>query len=156
MEIKLGEIIRAKREANNYSLAEFAAKVDISTAYLSQLENGHKKNPRLEIILDIIDELNIGINELMGKDNMGEDIALKIPYMIKLLFAKDRNLKVFEDDEVQKKICSILSILLESKYFIEDKQLYSLFLEDVLIQTDNSMKRYMGVQTLNQITDTKK
>ena len=44
MEIKVGEIIRAKREEKGYSLVEFAEKINISAGYLSQIENGKKMN----------------------------------------------------------------------------------------------------------------
>jgi len=59
MEIKVGEIIRAKREEKNISLSDFAKELDISPGYLSQIENGVKKNPNLEILLKIINRLDI-------------------------------------------------------------------------------------------------
>ena len=44
MEIKVGEIIRAKREEKNISLSDFAKELEISPGYLSQIENGIKKS----------------------------------------------------------------------------------------------------------------
>jgi len=43
MEIKVGEIIRAKREEENITLSDLAKELDISPGYLSQIENGVKK-----------------------------------------------------------------------------------------------------------------
>ncbi|MDI9515322.1 MAG: helix-turn-helix transcriptional regulator, partial [Bacillota bacterium] len=56
MEIKVGEIIKAKREEKGLSLVEFAKRIGISSGYLSQIENGRKTNPRLDIVLRIIHE----------------------------------------------------------------------------------------------------
>lgn len=148
MEIKVGEIIKAKREEKKYSLVEFAAKVGISPGYLSQLENGRKANPKLEIVLRIIRELEMDIDMLLGLDQQNENINLKIPSLLKLILAKDRNYKVLEDREALKKVCTIVDKLLENKYLIEDNSLYELFLEDIYIQMDTTLKRYMAFQLI--------
>jgi transcriptional regulator with XRE-family HTH domain len=148
MEIKVGEIIKAKRVEKNISLIDFAAQIGISPGYLSQLENGRKANPKLEIILRIIRELDMDIDMLLGLDSRPESPGLKIPSLLKLVIARDRNFKVLEDKEVLKKICNTLDRLLECKYFIEDRELYSLFLEDVFIQMETAMKRYLAVGIL--------
>ena len=149
MEIKVGEIIKAKREEKDFSLIEFAKEKGISPGYLSQLENGHKANPKLEIILKIIKELGIDIDMLLGLETQKENLNLKIPSLLKLTLAKDRNFKVLEDREVLKKLCGIMDKALESKYLIENKELYSLFLEDIYIQIETTLKRYMAIQILN-------
>jgi len=148
MEIRVGEIIRVKREEKNYSLVEFAKIAGISPGYLSQIENGRKANPKLEIILKIIKELDIDIDMLLGLETPGENVNLKIPSLLKLVIAKDRNFRVIEDKEVLKKLCNIIDKLLETKYVIEDKALYELFLEDVYIQIETILKRYMAFQII--------
>ncbi|MCX7709442.1 MAG: helix-turn-helix domain-containing protein [Clostridia bacterium] len=148
MEIKVGEIIKAKREEKKYSLIDFAAKVGISPGYLSQLENGKKANPKLEIVLTIIRELDIDIDMLLGLENPKENLNLKIPSLLKLILAKDRNFKVLEDKESLKKMCNIIDRLLEDKYLIEDSSLYELFLEDIYIQIETTLKRYMAFQLI--------
>ncbi len=102
MQIKVGELIRAKREEYNISLVDFARQVDISPGYLSQLENGKKTNPSLEVMLKIAQELDLDIDSLLGLDQESETPALRIPSLLRLVIAKDRNLKALEDREIEK------------------------------------------------------
>lgn len=146
MEIKFGEIIKAKREDKNYSLMDFAKVVGISAGYLSQLENGRKANPNLEIVLKIIKELEIDIDMLLGLESSNENLSIKMPSLLKLIVAKDRNYKVLEDKEVLKKVCNIIDKSLDCKYLIENKSLYEMFLEDVYVQIETTLKRYMAFQ----------
>ncbi len=150
MRIKAGEIIKAKREEKHISLVDFAREVEISPGYLSQLENGKKANPNLKVMLKITQALDIEVDTLLGLEQEQESPALRIPSLLRLVIAKDRNMKVLEDKEVQKKICSMLDRALESKYLIEDSDLYSLFLEDVYIQMETALKRYMAMDILIQ------
>ena len=87
MEIKVGEIIRAKREEKNISLSDFAKELDISPGYLSQIENGVKKNPNLEILLRIINKLDIDLAMLLGIESRGENYLVKIPSLLKLVLS---------------------------------------------------------------------
>lgn len=79
MEIKVGEIIKAKREEKGLSLVEFAKRIGISSGYLSQIENGRKTNPRLDIVLRIIHELDIDIRMLLGIESGEENYLSRIP-----------------------------------------------------------------------------
>ncbi|NLK86942.1 MAG: helix-turn-helix transcriptional regulator [Clostridiaceae bacterium] len=151
MQIKVGEIIKAKREELNISLVDFAKQTGISPGYLSQLENGRKTNPNLELILRISSELDIDLEELLGLEKENEAPAVRVPSLLRLVIAKDRNMKVLEDRETQKKIGSLLDRLLESKYLIEDEGLYKLFLEDVYVQAETALKRYMSVEILKNL-----
>ncbi|MDP4094398.1 MAG: helix-turn-helix transcriptional regulator [Bacillota bacterium] len=149
MEIKVGEIIKAKRIEKGYGLVEFAKSTGISPGYLSQLENGRKTNPNLEVLMKISSELEIDIDMLLGITNSNENLNLKIPSLLKLVLAKDRNIRVMEDKEVLKKFCNIVEKMLESKYLIEEDELYKLFLEDIYIQIETVLKRYMAFQIIN-------
>lgn len=151
MEIKFGEIIKAKREEKKISLVEFAKTVEISPGYLSQLENGRKANPKLDTVLKVIRELEIDIDMLLGIENTNENLNLKIPSLLKLIIAKDRNQKVLEEKEVLKKVCNIMDKLLDSKYLIENKELYEMFLEDNYIQIETTIKRYMAFQNVKEV-----
>jgi transcriptional regulator with XRE-family HTH domain len=151
VEIKVGEIIKAKREEKKYTLVDFAKLVGISPGYLSQLENGRKANPNLEIVLKIIKELEIDLDMLLGIESSNENINLGIPSLLKLVVAKDRNCKVLEDKEVLRKVCNIVDKSLESKYLIENKELYELFLEDIYIQIETTLKRYMAIQIVKEV-----
>lgn len=148
MQIKVGEIIKARREERNISLVDFAGQVGISPGYLSQLENGRKVNPNLEIVLRIAQALDIEIDTLLGLEQDAETLSLRIPSLLRLIVAKDRNMKVLENREIQKKICNILDRALESKYLLEDETIYSLFLEDVYIQMETALKRYLAMEIL--------
>ena len=155
MRIKAGEIIKVKREEKNISLVGFAREVGISPGYLSQLENGRKANPNLGVMLKIAQALDMEIDTLLGLEQEQEAPSLRIPSLLRLIIAKDRNMKVLEDKEIQKKICSMLDRALESKYLLEDPNLYSLFLEDVYIQMETALKRYMAMDILIQAKNNK-
>ena len=148
VQIRVGEIIKAKRKEKKISLVDFAREIGISPAYLSQLENGRKENPKLEIMLSITQALDIDLDMLLGLEQELESPALRIPSLLRLVIAKDRNLKVLENKEVQKKISGFLDRALECKYLIEDRDLYNLFLEDLSIQMENTLKRYMAMEIL--------
>lgn len=148
MQIKVGEVIKIKREEKQISLVDFAREVGISPGYLSQLENGRKTNPKLEVMIKITQALDIELDMLLGLEQESEAPALRIPSLLRLAIAKDRNLRVLEDKEVQKKVSSLLDRVLECKYIIEDKELYSLFLEDVYVQMETAIKRYMAMEIL--------
>ncbi|NLI57962.1 MAG: helix-turn-helix transcriptional regulator [Clostridium sp.] len=150
MEIKVGELIKAKREEKKYSLVDFAQIIGITPGYLSQIENGRKKNPKLEILLKIAKELDIDLSMLLGLESTNENLSLKIPPLLKLVLAKERNVKVLENKDILKKICDIIDKSLECRYFIESEELYQLFLEDIYIQIETILKRYIAFQAINK------
>lgn len=133
------------------SLGDFAKRIGISPGYLSQLENGRKANPKLEIVLKVIKELELDIDTLLGLEAQVETQGVSIPSLLKLVIAKDRNNKVLEDKEIQKKICNMLDKALECKYILENKELYGLYLEDIFIQMETTLKRYLAMQILMQV-----
>ncbi|MCX7774305.1 MAG: helix-turn-helix domain-containing protein [Clostridia bacterium] len=150
MEIKVGEIIKAKREERGMNLIEFAKKVEISPGYLSQIENGRKTNPRLDILLKIIHELDIDIEMLLGLESTEENYLSRIPSLLKLTLAKERNLKTLSDMEVLRKFNALADRILEAKYILESRELYQMFMEDASAQIENALKRYMALQLLLQ------
>jgi transcriptional regulator with XRE-family HTH domain len=148
MEISVGEVIKSKREEKGYTLSEFAKRIEISAGYLSQIENGRKTNPKLDIILRIIHELDIDIEMLLGIEPTEDKYLSRIPSLLKLTLAKERNLNTLSDLDVLRKINSFLNRVLETKYILENRELYNLFLEDISLQTENTLKRYMALQIL--------
>lgn len=148
MEIGVGEVIKSRREEKGYTLSEFAKMIDISAGYLSQIENGRKTNPKLDIVLRIIHELDIDIEVLLGIESTEDNYLSRIPYLLKLTLAKERNLKTLSDPEVLKKINSSIDRALEAKYILENPDLYNLFLEDIALQTENTLKRYMALNII--------
>lgn len=148
MEIKVGEIIRAKRLERNMTLTALAGVVGVSAGYLSQIENGRKQNPKLEIVLRLIHHLDLDLAMLLGLEGAEESYLTRIPSLLKLVFARERNLKVLTDMDVQRRFCALSEKLLEARYVIGDRDLYTLFLEDVRAQTDNTLKRYLALQLI--------
>jgi transcriptional regulator with XRE-family HTH domain len=151
LQIRAGEIIKARREEFNISLVDFARQVGISPGYLSQLENGKKTNPSLEVMMNIAQELDLDIDSILGIEQETEMPALRIPSLLRLVIAKDRNLKALEDREVQKKVSNLLDRILQCRYLIEDSELYGLFLEDLYAQAETTLKRYMSMEILKSI-----
>lgn len=148
MDIKFGEIIKTKREEKNYTLVNFAKVIGISAGYLSQLENGRKDNPKLEIVLKIIKELDLDIDILFGIKGTHESSSINIPSLLEVV-AKDKNYKVLDDKEVLEKICNIIEKSLECKYRIENKFLYEMFLDDLYMQIETILKKYMAFQIVS-------
>lgn len=146
MEIKVGEIIKAKREEKGYNLAEFAKKIDISAGYLSQIENGKKTNPKLDIILRIIHELDIDIEMLLGLEHSEENYLSRIPPLLKLTLAQERNLKTLSEPDVLKKFNELCARLLEAKYVLDNRVLYRMLLEELSSQVEVVLKRYTALQ----------
>ena len=148
MEISVGEVIKSKREEKGYTLSEFAKRIEISAGYLSQIENGRKTNPKLDIILRIIHELDIDIEMLLGIEPTEDKYLSRIPSLLKLTLAKERNLNTLSDLDVLRKINSFLNRVLETKYILENRELYNLFLEDISLLTKNTLNRFMALQIL--------
>ena len=61
---KLGLKIRKFRAELNMTQAQFAKKLKVDTAYLSNLENGNK-NPTIDTIEKIAKSLGVSIEELI-------------------------------------------------------------------------------------------
>lgn len=146
MEIKVGEIIRSRRKELNLSLSTLAAEVGISIGYLSQIENGRKKNPKLEIVLRLIHRLSLDLSMLLGLAPSEETYLARIPSLLKMVFARERNLQVLVDSEILRKFCALSEQMLEARHILSEKELYYLFLEDVRTQTDNTLKRYLALE----------
>ena len=103
MEISVGEIIKSKRKEKGYTLSEFAKLIEISPGYLSQIENGRKTNPKLEIVLRIIHELDISIEMLLGIESV-RIIIFPNTILVKIDTGEGRNLKTLSEAEVLRKI----------------------------------------------------
>lgn len=148
MEVKVGEIIKAKREEKKLGLVAFAKQLEISPGYLSQIENGKKKNPNLEILLKITHALDLDLDMVLGINSHDENYLVKIPSLLKLILARDRSLGALEDTDVLKKFCSLTEKIIETKYLFEDDLIFKMFLDDLSNQTESTIKRYMGMQIL--------
>lgn len=102
-------------------------------------------------MMNIAQELDLDIDSILGIEQETEMPALRIPSLLRLVIAKDRNLRALEDREIQRKISNLLDRILQSKYLIEDSELYGLFLEDLYVQTETTLKRYMSMEILKNM-----
>jgi transcriptional regulator with XRE-family HTH domain len=153
MEIKVGEIIRSRREEMGINLVDMAKRLDISPGYLSQIETGRKTNPKLEIILRILHELDLDISMLLGLEPTEQSYFNRMPPLLKMVLARERNLKVLEDGDILKKYCALSEKMFDVNYVLQNKILYSLFMEDVFLQTENMLKRYLALQMIFSTDD---
>lgn len=64
----LGQLIRNSREAMDLSLREFAKRISIAAAFLSDIELG-KRNPSSEVLTRIADALGLAVEELQKLDS---------------------------------------------------------------------------------------
>ncbi|MBO0476184.1 helix-turn-helix transcriptional regulator [Vagococcus sp. DIV0080] len=55
--IKLGKTIRNNRVHNGYSSAEIASAAGVAQSYISDLENGKKVNPRIDVLKKIANKI---------------------------------------------------------------------------------------------------
>lgn len=97
---KMGKNIAYTRNKNHLTQEQLAEKIDVSTVFISQIENAVRK-PSLETMYKLSEVLNTTIDVLVGNDNL----QTKYEEILKLL--EDKN-----SDELQfiigiiREICS--------------------------------------------------
>lgn len=62
--LRLGDILKSRREDVGLNLTEMAATVGVSRTYLSRLERGMYKHPSMMVLARIADKLEIRIEDL--------------------------------------------------------------------------------------------
>ena len=67
-----GDIIKAKRKQRGLSLRELSRESDMSHSYLSQLENGKKDSPSIEIVYKLSKVLGVRFIDLIPEHMKGE------------------------------------------------------------------------------------
>ncbi|MDI9514087.1 MAG: XRE family transcriptional regulator, partial [Bacillota bacterium] len=93
-------------------------------------------------------ELDIDIRMLLGIESGEENYLSRIPSLLMLTLARDRNLKALSDKDVLRKFNAMIDSLCEARYILENQELYHLFLDDSANQIENILKRYMALQIL--------
>jgi len=63
---KIGRMLKTLREARGLNQVELAKKAKVTTAYVSQLEAGKKKNPSLDVLQKLARALGCDVAELLG------------------------------------------------------------------------------------------
>lgn len=62
-----GPWLRQVRQSRGMSLRELAAKADLSTSYLSDLENGRRGAPTAPVLARLADALDVSADVLLGR-----------------------------------------------------------------------------------------
>ncbi len=62
---RLGQVLKALREEREWTLDELAKRAKVTKAYISQLENGVRKNPSLAILKRLAKSLRVPVAELL-------------------------------------------------------------------------------------------
>ena len=63
---KIGRMLKTLREARGLNQVELAKTAKVTTAYVSQLEAGKKKNPSLAVLQRLAKALGVPLAELLG------------------------------------------------------------------------------------------
>lgn len=74
--MNIGEKIKYLRIKNKLTSKEFSKIINVSTSALSLYENG-KRQPKLDLILEISDFFNVSTDYLLGTTENGNDLAEK-------------------------------------------------------------------------------
>ena len=82
--MKIGQAIRILRKNDLSKQGEFADSIGISQAYLSGIENGHKK-PSLEVIQKIAESLEVPLAVLFWFGVEREDVSEDKQYIYDIL-----------------------------------------------------------------------
>ncbi len=62
---RLGALIKSLRMAAGMNQPELAKKVKVTTAYISALEAGKRRNPSLDVLKEIARALGVPVTELL-------------------------------------------------------------------------------------------
>ena len=74
----LGQRIKAIREQQHMTLAQVAEQVGVSEATIQRYESGEIRNPPQERIIAIADALGVTASTLMGWDDDGLDVEIRL------------------------------------------------------------------------------
>ena len=72
--VDFGSRIRQARESNGMSVKTLADKVGTDRSWMSSIENGHVRNPGIQMIAKIADSLCVSIDSLlyMASESLGQ------------------------------------------------------------------------------------
>lgn len=76
---KFGEFISEKRKSKKISLRKMADSLDLSPAYLSDIEKGRRNPPRIEILEKLSDLLGLSQGEFDNMVDMASEARDEIP-----------------------------------------------------------------------------
>ncbi|MGG7059880.1 helix-turn-helix domain-containing protein [Clostridium tertium] len=104
----VGSRIAEIRNRKGISLSKLSRESGVSKGYLSELENGIKENPNIEILDKIAKALDISVSDLFEQDPIDEELE-DLEEDMKLLFSKAKQLS----KENRKKVLKMIEIFEE-------------------------------------------
>ena len=104
----VGSKIAEIRHKRGISLSKLSRESGVSKGYLSELENGIKENPNIEILDKIAKALDISVSDLFEQDPIDEELE-ELEEDMKLLFSKAKQLS----KENRKKVLKMIEIFEE-------------------------------------------
>jgi transcriptional regulator with XRE-family HTH domain len=63
---QIGKMLKERRERLGLTREQLAKKTKVTTAYVSMLEAGKRKNPSLPVLRRLAKELGVPVTELLG------------------------------------------------------------------------------------------
>lgn len=106
--IMVGARIAEIRNSKGISLSKLSRESGVSKGYLSELENGIKENPNIEILDKIAKALDISVSDLFEQDPIDTELE-DLEEDMKLLFSKAKQLS----KENRKKVLRMIEIFEE-------------------------------------------
>lgn len=104
----VGSKIAEIRNKRGISLSKLSRESGVSKGYLSELENGIKENPNIEILDKIAKALDVNVSDLFEQDPIDEELK-DLEEDMKILFSKAKQLS----KENRKKVLKMIEIFEE-------------------------------------------
>lgn len=89
--IKIGRIIRRRREALHMTQDKLAEKIEKTTGFIGQIERGEAM-PKVTTLRDIIRELRLDANELFQDNVIGNEKFVELESIMSQLNEKEQGL----------------------------------------------------------------
>ena len=64
--LQIGKMLKERREGLGLTREQLARKAKVTTAYVSMMEAGKRKNPSLDVLRKLAKALGVPVTELLG------------------------------------------------------------------------------------------
>lgn len=112
---KLGDYLKECRLKKGLSQRELAKRVNTNNAVIARIENGETKKPNFQLLLNISNELKVGLYNLLKLANYTEEEIDKLGYIELMQFNGIKSRQIVEDymmtDSNGEEIFDVIKIL---------------------------------------------
>ncbi len=115
--IKLGDIIKNKRESHKFSQAKLGMLTGISEAEISRIESGKRKIPTMPNLINLCEVLQIDMRDVLKIIGLYEKNTKKYTLFLTKTEKKQVNINAENEEEV---INIIENYLLENPYIFDE------------------------------------